>query len=113
MRTVNIEVGGMLSTLSALGVQKQLARLPGVKKAAGSQFGLAWLTLKAPPADSQFPSDRRRTATEDSVTMPLPASDAVPEMPGSPKTTEEEGSVTYEEGMPVSKVNETVEYTVE
>ncbi len=33
MRTVTIEVGGMLSTLSALGVQKQLARLPGVKKA--------------------------------------------------------------------------------
>lgn len=33
MRTVTIEVGGMLSALSALGVQKQLARLPGVKKA--------------------------------------------------------------------------------
>jgi P-type Cu2+ transporter len=33
VRTVTIEVGGMLSTLSALGVQKQLARLPGVKKA--------------------------------------------------------------------------------
>ena len=33
MKTVTIEVGGMLSALSALGVQKQLARLPGVKKA--------------------------------------------------------------------------------
>jgi Cu2+-exporting ATPase len=33
MRTVTIEVGGLLSALSALGVQKQLARLPGVTKA--------------------------------------------------------------------------------
>jgi P-type Cu2+ transporter len=33
MRTVTIEVGGLLSALSALGVQKQLARLPGVEKA--------------------------------------------------------------------------------
>ena len=33
MRTATIEVAGLLSTLSALGVQKQLARLPGVGKA--------------------------------------------------------------------------------
>ncbi len=33
MRTVTIEVAGLLSSLSALGVQKQLARLPGVTKA--------------------------------------------------------------------------------
>jgi P-type Cu2+ transporter len=33
MRTVTIEVAGLLSALSALGVQKQLARLPGVAKA--------------------------------------------------------------------------------
>jgi hypothetical protein len=29
MRTATIEVAGLLSTLSALGVQKQLVRLPG------------------------------------------------------------------------------------
>lgn len=33
MRTVTIEVAGLLSPLSALGVQKQLARLAGVTKA--------------------------------------------------------------------------------
>ena len=33
MKTTVIEVGGMLSTLCAHGVQKQLTRLPGVKKA--------------------------------------------------------------------------------
>ena len=33
MKTTTIEVGGLLSALSAIGVQKQLARLPGVKKA--------------------------------------------------------------------------------
>ncbi|MFZ5790094.1 MAG: heavy metal translocating P-type ATPase [Pseudomonadota bacterium] len=33
MKTVTIEVAGLLSTLSALGVQKQLARLAGVRKA--------------------------------------------------------------------------------
>ena len=33
MRTVTIEVAGLLSPLSALGVQKQLSRLPGVTKA--------------------------------------------------------------------------------
>jgi Cu2+-exporting ATPase len=33
MKTATIEVGGLLSSLSALGVQKQLASLPGVKKA--------------------------------------------------------------------------------
>src|SRR3546814_402927 len=33
MKTTTIEVGDLLSALSALGVQKQLARLPGVKKA--------------------------------------------------------------------------------
>jgi Cu2+-exporting ATPase len=32
MRTAIVEVGGLLSSLSALGVQKQLARLPGVKQ---------------------------------------------------------------------------------
>ena len=33
MKTATIEVAGMLSALSALGVEKQLARLPGVEKA--------------------------------------------------------------------------------
>ncbi len=33
MKTVTLEVGGLISTLSALGVQKQLARQPGVNKA--------------------------------------------------------------------------------
>jgi len=33
MRTVTVEVAGLLSALSALGVEKQLARLPGVTKA--------------------------------------------------------------------------------
>jgi len=33
MKTATIEVTGMLSALSALGVQKQLTRLPGVRKA--------------------------------------------------------------------------------
>ncbi len=33
MKTVTIEVGNLLSALSALGVEKQLARLPGVHKA--------------------------------------------------------------------------------
>jgi len=33
MRTVNVEVGGLLSSLSARGVEKQLAKLPGVHKA--------------------------------------------------------------------------------
>lgn len=33
MKTVTIEVGGMLSALSACGMEKQLARLPGVHKA--------------------------------------------------------------------------------
>ena len=33
MKTATIEVGGLLSALSALGVRKQLTRLPGVKKA--------------------------------------------------------------------------------
>ena len=33
MKTATIEVGGLISVLSALGVQKQLARLPGVTKA--------------------------------------------------------------------------------
>ena len=33
MKTVTIEVGGMLSTLSARGVEKQLARVLGVRKA--------------------------------------------------------------------------------
>jgi Cu2+-exporting ATPase len=33
MKTVTIEVGDLLSALSALGVEKQLARLPGVHKA--------------------------------------------------------------------------------
>ncbi|MGK2913567.1 MAG: heavy-metal-associated domain-containing protein [Porticoccaceae bacterium] len=33
MKTVTIEVSGMLSTLSARGVEKQLAKLPGVHRA--------------------------------------------------------------------------------
>ena len=33
MKTATIEIGGLLSTLSARGVEKQLARLPGVHKA--------------------------------------------------------------------------------
>jgi len=33
MRTVNVEVGGLLSSLNARGVEKQLAKLPGVHKA--------------------------------------------------------------------------------
>ncbi|MFZ5557440.1 MAG: heavy-metal-associated domain-containing protein [Pseudomonadota bacterium] len=33
MKTITIEVGGMLSALSARGVEKQLAKLPGVHKA--------------------------------------------------------------------------------
>ena len=33
MKTSVIEVGGMLSALSARGVEKQLAKLPGVHKA--------------------------------------------------------------------------------
>lgn len=33
MKTSTIEVGGLLSALSALGVEKQLSKLPGVKKA--------------------------------------------------------------------------------
>ncbi len=32
MKTINLEVSGLLSTLSARGVEKQLARLPGVHK---------------------------------------------------------------------------------
>jgi Cu2+-exporting ATPase len=34
MKTVTLEVGGLLSVLSSLGVEKQLTRLSGVKKAA-------------------------------------------------------------------------------
>jgi len=33
MKTVTIEVGNLLSALSALGVEKQLMKLPGVHKA--------------------------------------------------------------------------------
>ena len=33
MRTATVQVGGLLSSLSALGVQKQLSRLPGVNRA--------------------------------------------------------------------------------
>jgi Cu2+-exporting ATPase len=33
MKTVTIEVGGMFSALSARGVEKRLAKLPGVHKA--------------------------------------------------------------------------------
>jgi Cu2+-exporting ATPase len=33
MKTVTIEVGGMISALSARGVEKQLAKLPGVHRA--------------------------------------------------------------------------------
>ena len=33
MKTITIEVGGMLSALSARGVEKQLAKLPGVHRA--------------------------------------------------------------------------------
>lgn len=33
MKTVTIEVSGMLSALSARGVEKQLAKLPGVHRA--------------------------------------------------------------------------------
>ena len=33
MKTSIVEVGGLLSVLSAQGVEKQLARLPGVKRA--------------------------------------------------------------------------------
>ncbi|MHB1094475.1 cation transporter, partial [Thiobacillus sp.] len=33
MKTVTIEVGDLLSTLSALGVEKQLVKLPGVHRA--------------------------------------------------------------------------------
>lgn len=33
MKTSTLEVGGLLSALSAQGVEKQLLRLPGVKKA--------------------------------------------------------------------------------
>ena len=33
MKTVTIEVGGMISALSARGVKKQLAKLPGMHRA--------------------------------------------------------------------------------
>lgn len=33
MKTITIEVGGLLSALSTRGVEKQLAKLPGVHKA--------------------------------------------------------------------------------
>ena len=33
MRTITIEVGGLLSALSTRGVEKQLAKLPGVHRA--------------------------------------------------------------------------------
>ncbi len=33
MKTITIEVGGMLSALSARGVEKQLVKLPGVHRA--------------------------------------------------------------------------------
>ena len=39
MRTATIEVDGLLSTLSALGVQKQLGRIPGVTKAEVNYVG--------------------------------------------------------------------------
>ena len=39
MKTATIEVDGLLSTLSALGVQKQLGRIPGVTKAEVNYVG--------------------------------------------------------------------------
>ncbi len=39
MKTSIIEVGGMLSALSARGVEKQLLRLPGIEKAEVNYVG--------------------------------------------------------------------------
>ena len=52
MKTTTIEVGGLLSALSAHGVQKQLARLPGVKKAEVNYVaGSATVTFDETVAD--------------------------------------------------------------